>query len=105
AHATVAPVGWRVFVEQPLTEAFGALYASLYRTGGVLVLGLVLSLGASLLLGRRIVTPIRALQAGASRIGAGDLGHRIDVRTTDAIEAIAPQSPATPARLKESHAP
>jgi signal transduction histidine kinase len=104
AHAAVAPVGWRVFVEQPLAEAFAPLYASLYRTGGLLVLGLVLSLGASLLLARRMVTPIRALQAGASRIGAGDLGHRIDVRTGDELEALAAQFNETTARLQESYA-
>jgi signal transduction histidine kinase len=104
AHASVAPVGWRIFVEQPLAEAFAPLYASMYRTGGLLVLGLVLSLGASLLLARRMVTPIRALQAGASRIGAGDLGHRIDVRTGDELEALAAQFNETTARLQESYA-
>ena len=104
AYATVQPVGWRVFVEQPLAEAFAPLYASLYRTGGLLLLGLVLSLGASLLLARRMVTPIRALQSGASRIGAGDLGHRIDVRTGDELEALAVEFNLTAARLQESHA-
>ena len=104
AHATVAPVGWLVFVEQPLVDAFAPLYSSLYRTGGLLVLGLVLSLGASLLLARRMVNPIRALQAGASRIGAGELGHRIDVRTGDELEALAVEFNLTASRLQESHA-
>ncbi len=105
AHATVAPVGWLVFVEQPLVEAFAPLYASLYRTGGLLVLGLVLSLGASLILARRMVTPIRALQAGASRIGAGELGQRIDVRTGDELEALAVEFNLMAARACRSPTP
>src|SRR4030095_7325046 len=32
AYATIAPLGWSVFVEQPLEEAFASLYASLKRT-------------------------------------------------------------------------
>jgi signal transduction histidine kinase len=36
-----------------------------------------------------MVAPIRALEAGVARIGAGALGHRIDVRTGDELEALA----------------
>ncbi len=104
AYAPVAPLGWSVFVEQPLAEAFEPLYASVYRTAGLLVIGLVLSLVASLFLARRMVTPIRALQAGAGRIGAGDLGYRIDVRTGDELEALAAEFNQTAARLQESYA-
>jgi signal transduction histidine kinase len=51
-----------------------------------------------------MVTPIRAFQAGASRIGAGDLGHRIDVRTGDELEALAEQFNSMSAQLQESYA-
>ena len=47
-----------------------------------------LSIVASLVLARRMVTPIRALQAGAERIGAGELSHQIEVRTGDELEAL-----------------
>ncbi len=104
AHATVAPLGWAVFVELPLEEAFAPLYASSIRTAVLLAAGLVLSLLASLLLARRMVTPIRALQAGAARIGAGELGHRITVRTGDEIEALAEQFNTSAAQLQDSYA-
>ena len=74
AHAAIAPLGWLVFVEQPLGEAFAPLYASVYRTVLLLVMGVGISVFASVFLARRMVTPIQALQAGAARIGAGDLG-------------------------------
>jgi hypothetical protein len=81
AFEAVDPPGWAVLVEQPLDEAFAPLYASMLRTIVLLLVGLVLSVAASLVLARRMVTPIRALQVGADRIGAGELSHQIEVRT------------------------
>ena len=57
-------------MEQPLGEAFAPPYFSLIRTGWLLMLSFVLSVVASMLLARKMVTPIRALQEGAGRIGA-----------------------------------
>ncbi len=51
-----------------------------------------------------MVTPIRALQAGAERVGAGDLGERIEVRTGDELQALAEQFNSMAARLQESYA-
>src|SRR3989441_3625588 len=103
-YATIAPLKWSVFVEQPLGEAFETLYASIQRTIGLLVLGVLLAVAASLLLARRMVTPIQALQAGAARIGTGELDQRIDVRTGDEREALGDQFNSMAAQLKESYA-
>src|SRR3989441_9124841 len=43
AFATIAPLGWSVFVEQPLGEAFAPLYASAARTAVLLLLGVALA--------------------------------------------------------------
>jgi signal transduction histidine kinase/HAMP domain-containing protein len=104
AYATIAPLGWSVFVEQPLEEAFASLYASIKRTIGLLVVGVVLSVVAGLILARRMVTPIKALQAGAARIGAGELDQRIAVRTGDELEALGDQFNSMAAQLEESYA-
>jgi signal transduction histidine kinase len=104
AYATIAPLKWSVFVEQPLEEAFESLYASIQRTIVLLVVGVVLSVAAGLILARRLVTPIRALQAGAARIGTGELDQRIDVRTGDELEALGDQFNSMAAQLKESYA-
>ncbi|MGH7409274.1 MAG: GAF domain-containing protein, partial [Candidatus Methylomirabilales bacterium] len=104
ASATIAPLGWLVFVDLPLGEAFAPLYSSIIRTALLLLAGLALSVLASLVLARRMVTPIQALQAGAARIGAGDLGHRLEVKTGDELEALADQFNSTAAQLQESYA-
>ena len=104
AYATIVPLKWSVFVEQPLGEAFETLYASIERTIGLLVLGVLLAVAASLVLARRMVTPIQALQAGAAKIGAGELEQRIEVRTGDELEALGDQFNSMAAQLKESYA-
>ncbi len=104
AYATIAPLRWSVFVEQPLEEAFAPLRASIQRTLLLLFLGIALSIVASLLLARKMVKPIRALQAGAARIGAGQLGDRIEVHTGDELQALAEQFNSMAGQLKESYA-
>ena len=103
-YAAVSPPGWFVFIEQPLAEAFRTLYASILRTALLLLVGIGLSILASLILTHRMVTPIRTLQEGAARIGAGDLGHRIDVRTGDELENLGEEFNQMTARLQESYA-
>jgi signal transduction histidine kinase len=104
ASATIAPLGWPVFVDLPLAEAFAPLYSSIYRTAVLILVGVVLSVLASLFLARRMVTPIRALQAGAARIGAGGLEQRIAVRTGDELEALGSEFNRMAERLHESYA-
>jgi signal transduction histidine kinase/CheY-like chemotaxis protein len=104
AYAPIATLGWLVFVEQPLGEAFAPLKASIVRSVILFALGLGLSVLASVVLARRMVAPIRALQAGAARIGAGDLGHRIQVQTGDELEALGDEFNRTATQLQESYA-
>jgi signal transduction histidine kinase len=104
ASAPIAPLGWWVFVEQPIGEALAPLYASAYRTIGLLLAGIALSVMASLILARRMTTPIHALEAGAARIGTGALDQRIDVKTGDELEGLADQFNRMAAQLQESYA-
>jgi len=104
ADVAVNPPGWIVIVEQPLVEAFEPVRGSMRRTGVLILLGVAASIVASVLAARRMVRPIRALDAGAARIGSGDLAHRIDVRTGDELEALAAQFNRMTERLQESHA-
>jgi len=101
--APISPLGWFIFLEQPLAEAFVPLYASIFRTALFVLAGIVLSILASLILARRMVTPIRALQDGAARIGAGDFGHRMDVHTGDELESLGEEFNHMTTRLQESY--
>jgi signal transduction histidine kinase len=89
AHATIPRLGWIVFVEQPTSEALAPVYATAYQTLALLGLGVVLALLAGVVLARRLTGPIRALQAGAERLGQGDLAQRIEVSAGDEIGTLA----------------
>ena len=104
AYAPVAPLGWLVFVELPTSEAYAPLYDSIQRSGLLLLLGLLLALLAGLFLARRMVVPIQALRAGAARIGGGDLGQRISIKTGDELESLADQFNDMAGKLQESYA-
>ncbi|MBI3561987.1 MAG: HAMP domain-containing protein [Gammaproteobacteria bacterium] len=104
SSAAIATLGWIVFVEQPLAEALAPLYASALRSVVLLLLGLMLSVLAGVTLARRMVTPIRALQAGAEKIGAGALDHRIQVDTGDELEVLAEQFNRMATQLQASYA-
>jgi signal transduction histidine kinase len=104
AYAPVNPLGWFVFVETPIEEAYAPLYRSLLRTGYVLLGALALAFIAGMFLARRMVVPIQALRAGAARIGSGDLGQRITIKSGDEVEALANQFNDMAGKLQESYA-
>jgi len=104
AYAPIGPFGWKIFTEQPLDEAFAPIQATIYRSITILALGLIASILASVLLARQLVAPIRRLREGAARIGAGDLGHRIELRTGDEIQALGEEFNQTAEKLQESYA-
>src|SRR5467141_3721275 len=104
ASAAIPKLGWLVFVEQPLSEALAPLFTSVLQTGLLLVLGLAVAILAGLLLARRMTGPIRALDTGAARIGAGALDHRIVVHTGDELEELAERFNAMAGDLQSSYA-
>jgi signal transduction histidine kinase/CheY-like chemotaxis protein len=104
AYAKVAPLGWVVFAEMPIDEAYAPLYRMVLRSALLLAAGLVFAFAAGLLLARRMVVPIRKLSEGAARIGGGDLRQRITIRTGDELEALGNQFNSMAARLRDSYA-
>ncbi len=104
AHASIAPLGWLVFVEVPLKEAFAPLYGAALRSAVLLGLGLAGATLVALLLARRMTGPIREMQEGAARIGAGDLDRRLDIHTGDELGALAHQFNNMAAGLQTSYA-
>jgi two-component system, NtrC family, sensor kinase len=104
AYARIPLLGWIVFVERPLSEALAPAYASAIRTAALLVVGLVVATLAALFLARRMVVPIRALQEGAARIGAGERDQRIDISTGDELEELAADFNRMAEQLRESYA-
>jgi signal transduction histidine kinase/CheY-like chemotaxis protein len=104
AYAPVAPLGWLMFVELPAEEAYAPLYAELQRLGFVLLGALGFAVLAGMFLAGRMVGPIQVLQAGAARIGRGDLSQRIAIKTGDELEGLADQFNDMAGQLQESYA-
>jgi signal transduction histidine kinase len=104
ADFAIPTLHWTVFVESPEAEAFAPLYASILRAALVLGAGLLVATIASFFLARTLVRPLRALQEGAARIGAGELEHHIEVHTGDELEGLAAQFNRMAADLKASYA-
>jgi GAF domain-containing protein/HAMP domain-containing protein len=104
SFATVEPLGWTVFVEQPVAEVYEKLNASILRTALLLLGALVISALGALALARGMVRPIRTLDEGAQRIGAGELDQKIDVHTGDELEGLADQFNRMTGKLRESYA-
>ncbi|WP_201863807.1 adenylate/guanylate cyclase domain-containing protein [Microvirga soli] len=102
AAAPIPGPDWTIVVEQPLTEAFGPIYAALWRTG-VLLLGGALFAGLlAYALARRMTQPIRLLEEGTERIGAGQFDHLIEIRTGDELQRLADSFNAMAAELAVS---
>ncbi len=103
SSALIPGLEWAVIVDRPVEEAYEPVYASMLRTSGLLLVGLVLALLASLFLARRVVRPVRMLREGVERIGTGDLSYRLDLKTGDEIEVLADEFNKMTAQLKESY--
>jgi signal transduction histidine kinase/CheY-like chemotaxis protein len=104
AHAMAAPLNWLVLVELPEQEANAPLNTALLRIVILILGGLVMALLAALLLARLMMAPVRALAAGAARIGAGQLDHRIEITSGDELEALGDQLNEMAAKLQSSYA-
>ncbi len=101
---TTAPnLGWHVFVEQPRTQALSPIRDQLVRIALLIALGLVVATIAGTILARRMLVPITALRTGARRLGAGDFGHRIEVKTSDELEELAGQFNSMASQLAETY--
>src|ERR1700710_2715077 len=103
ASAPIAPLGWTMFVELPVEEAYASLYQALQRLAIVLLGASILAVLAGIFLARRLIVPIQALRAGAERIGSGDFTQHISIKTGDEFEGLANQFNDMGARLQESY--
>ena len=104
SFALIPGLDWAVIIERPVAEAYETLYASMLRTSTLFLIGLGMALIASLFLARRVVRPVRILREGVERIGTGDLGFRLDLKTGDEIEVLADEFNKMTTQLQESYA-
>ena len=100
--ATVGPVGWKVFVEQPESAAFAPVRGKIWRTALLLAAFLAVGVGLSVLLARRLVRPVKQIRTAAARIGAGAYDERIELRRRDELGGLADELNGMAASLRAS---
>lgn len=103
ASRPVSKLGWFVVFEQPTSQALAPIRDLLLRIALLVALGLAVATLAGMLLARRMLIPIRALRAGASRIGQGNFDHHIEVKTSDELEELADQFNSMAGQLRETY--
>ncbi len=95
---------WVMVAELPTREALASVRNMVYLLGGLLVVGTLAAAAVGLLLPRRLVRPLVALQEGAHEIEKGHLDYVLDVKTGDEIEDLANAFNEMAASLKSSRA-
>jgi signal transduction histidine kinase len=100
--ATVEPLGWKVFVEQPESAAFAPVRGQIWRTALLLSAFLAAGIALSVLLARRLARPIKQMQTSAARIGAGAYDERIELRRRDELGSLADELNGMAASLQAS---
>jgi adenylate cyclase len=89
ASAETTGVDWTVITQQPITEAFAPIRAALWRSLALLAIGTFFAISLAWWLAHRMSGPIRQLEDGVQRIGAGQFDHRIEMSTGDELEQLA----------------
>jgi class 3 adenylate cyclase len=84
-----ADVGWTVIAMQPVGEAFAPIRAALWRSLVLIVLGVMIALGLAYWRAHRMSGPIKQLEDGVARLGAGQFDHRITISSGDELEQLA----------------
>jgi two-component system, NtrC family, sensor kinase len=88
----------------PLAPLRTALLQSVVTVGGIGLLLIMLTLLAGGFITNRMLRPIQLLREGAERIGSGDLGQRISIKTGDELEDLADQFNEMGTKLEHSYA-
>lgn len=79
-----------------------AVHSMATTTVWVLLLTIAISIGLAALMARRMTIPLRTMMAGARRLAAGDLKHRMHVQSNDEFEQLARTLNDMSAQLNEA---
>ncbi len=104
AYAPIRDLDWSVIIEQPSTDAYAPLFASILRTFLFALVALSMAILLSFLISRKVVRPLAVLSEGAMRFGSGDFGHRIDIKSKDEFEDVALEFNDMAKRLDDMYA-
>jgi adenylate cyclase len=84
-----ADVGWTVIAMQPIFEAFASIYAALWRSLILIVIGALIALALAYWRAHRMSGPIKRLEEAVDRVGTGQFNHRVTISSGDELEQLA----------------
>lgn len=96
-------MGWGMVVKMDTAEALAPLYRVRSLALAVMSLALLAALTGALLLGRRVVDPLKDLIKGAQDIAAGKLDQRVPVTRADELGQLAISFNAMAERLQSMY--
>ena len=80
---------WTAIAVQPTAEAFSPIRAALWRSLVLIAIGTLITLLLAYWLANRMSGPVRQLEDGAKRIGAGQFDYQIAISSGDEMELLA----------------
>ena len=89
ASARIASLNWTVVAQQPVSEALASIRAALWRSSALIVAVASFAVVLAYWLACRMSKPIRQLEHGVEKLGAGQFDHRITISSGDALEQLA----------------
>ncbi len=104
ASSPISSLGWHVIVEYPRARAFASLLAPIIRSVALLLAGVVLAVLTSLILARKMVSPILKLRDAADRVGLGFTAEEVELKTGDELESLGQAFNHMSAQIREHHA-
>ena len=79
----IKDIGWRIFSEWPITDAFSVISNLLGLSIAITVVSLILVIILAIILSGQIVKPINKLIKGAQEISKGNFDHKMNLKTND----------------------
>ena len=80
---------WTAIAVQPTAEAFSPIRSALWRSLLLIAIGTLITILLAYWLANRMSGPVRTLEDGAKRIGAGQFDYRIAISSGDEMELLA----------------
>ena len=102
-YAPVPELGWSVVLEEPVHAALANVEILKRSALLFLIVGLLVGTAIIAWVSQKITSPIRRLERDVVTIGAGNLGHRTNIKTGDEIEELADEFNKMTAALQNSH--
>ncbi len=89
SFATVSATGWRLVVQQPLSEAFAGARYIVLALSLISVLVLAVAVFVGYLGGKSLVQPVEKLMEGVQHLAKGELDYKVPVSGRDELARLA----------------